>query len=43
VNDHHNDDDVTGWLAAAEVLTATLNEFHRVPLENKVRVVDLQI
>ena len=29
LNDHHNDDDVTGWLAAAEVITATLSEFHR--------------
>jgi hypothetical protein len=29
LNDHNVDDDVTGWLAAAEVLTATLNEFHR--------------
>jgi hypothetical protein len=29
LNDHNNDDDVTGWLAAAEVITATLNEFHR--------------
>jgi hypothetical protein len=29
LNDHHSDDDVTGWLAAAEVITATLNEFHR--------------
>ncbi|GAA4490505.1 hypothetical protein GCM10023191_022770 [Actinoallomurus oryzae] len=29
LNDHKHDDDVTGWLAAAEVLTATLNEFHR--------------
>ncbi|MEU8804909.1 hypothetical protein [Spirillospora sp. NPDC048819] len=24
LNDHKNDDDVTGWLAAAEVITATL-------------------
>ncbi|MFF5264243.1 hypothetical protein ACFY4C_35405 [Actinomadura viridis] len=29
LNDHKTDDDVTGWLAAAEVITATLNEFHR--------------
>ena len=29
LNDHHNDDDVTGLLAASEVFTATLNEFHR--------------
>jgi hypothetical protein len=29
LNDHKKDDQVAGWLAAAEVLASTLNEFHR--------------